>query len=99
MRAVEALKAYLPPHATVVRDGLEQDIDARELVPGDVMLIREGDRVSADGRVLVGARRDRPLGADRRVGAGLARRRRTRRWDAAAGGVRLRVQRRDLHGR
>ncbi len=54
VRAVEALRAYLPPHATVIRDGLEQDIDARELVPGDVMLIREGGRVSADVRVLSG---------------------------------------------
>ena len=54
VRAVEALRAYLPPHATVVRDGREQDIDARELVPGDVMVIREGGRVSADGRVLSG---------------------------------------------
>jgi calcium-translocating P-type ATPase len=37
-----------------VRDGREQDIDARDLVPGDVMVIREGGRVSADGRVLSG---------------------------------------------
>jgi calcium-translocating P-type ATPase len=54
VRAVEALRAYLPPHATVVRDAREQDVDARELVPGDVMVIREGGRVSADGRVLSG---------------------------------------------
>lgn len=38
----------------MIRDGLEQEIDARELVPGDVMVIREGGRVSADGRVLSG---------------------------------------------
>ncbi len=41
VRAVEALKAYLPPHATVIRDGCEQEIDARELVPGDVPVARE----------------------------------------------------------
>ncbi len=54
VRAVEALKAYLPPHATVVRDGGELQIEARELVPGDVMVIREGERISADARVLRG---------------------------------------------
>ena len=54
-RAIEALAAYLPPHTTVVRDGAERDIEARELVPGDVMVIREGERISADARLLDGA--------------------------------------------
>jgi calcium-translocating P-type ATPase len=54
VRAVEALRAYLPPRANVVRDGREQEVDARELVPGDVIVIREGERISADGRVLSG---------------------------------------------
>jgi P-type E1-E2 ATPase len=54
VRAVEALRAYLPPHATVLRDGAEREIDARDLVPGDVMIVREGGRVSADARVLSG---------------------------------------------
>src|SRR5699024_5868654 len=54
VHAVEALRAYLPPHATVVRDGQEQEIDARDLVPGDLMVVREGERISADARVLSG---------------------------------------------
>jgi calcium-translocating P-type ATPase len=54
-RAVEALGSYLPQQAAVVRDGKRQIVDARELVPGDVLLVTEGDRVSADARLLRGA--------------------------------------------
>jgi Ca2+-transporting ATPase len=50
-RAIEALSRMAAPTATVVRDGNEIDIPARELVPGDVMLLRAGDHVSADGRL------------------------------------------------
>jgi calcium-translocating P-type ATPase len=55
VRAVEALRAFLPAHAAVIRDGAEMEIEARELVPGDVIVIREGERISADARVLEGA--------------------------------------------
>jgi calcium-translocating P-type ATPase len=54
VRAIEALRAYLPPRAAVIRGGGELEIDARELVPGDVIVIREGERISADARVLSG---------------------------------------------
>lgn len=54
-KAVEALAAYLPEQARVIRDGEPHLIPARELVPGDVMVLAEGDRVSADARVLSGA--------------------------------------------
>ena len=54
-RAVEALKRYLPPHAKVVRDGAEQEIEASLLVPGDLLVIEEGDRISADARLLEGS--------------------------------------------
>ena len=54
-RAVEALAAYLPPQARVRRDGEECTVDARELVPGDVIVVAEGDRVSADARLLSGS--------------------------------------------
>ncbi|MGH2922274.1 MAG: cation-translocating P-type ATPase, partial [Gaiellaceae bacterium] len=50
-RAIEALRQMAAPSATVVRDGKEIDIPAQELVPGDVMLLRAGDHVSADGRL------------------------------------------------
>jgi Ca2+-transporting ATPase len=51
-RAIEALQRMLSPHCTVVRDSLEQDIDAAALVPGDVVLLKIGDRVPADLRLV-----------------------------------------------
>ena len=51
-RATEALKKMLPAYATVIRDGQEQKILAEDLVPGDVMLLAEGDKISADARVI-----------------------------------------------
>ncbi|HEY1347757.1 MAG TPA: HAD-IC family P-type ATPase, partial [Streptosporangiaceae bacterium] len=53
-RAVEALQAYLPQHAAVLRDGAPVTVEAMELVPGDVLLLEEGDRISADARMLAG---------------------------------------------
>jgi P-type Ca2+ transporter type 2C len=50
-RALEALKAMAAPSAHVLRDGHETVIPARDLVPGDVVLLRAGDRVPADVRV------------------------------------------------
>ena len=54
-RAVEALAAYLPSEARVIRDGEELRIPTTELVPGDVLLIEEGERISADARLLEGS--------------------------------------------
>ncbi len=54
-RAVEALAGYLPPQASVRRDGERRQIPARELIPGDVLILSEGDRISADARLLDGA--------------------------------------------
>ncbi|MBM4338134.1 MAG: cation-translocating P-type ATPase [Deltaproteobacteria bacterium] len=51
-RAIEALKKMAAPTATVIRDGEEEDIPARDLVPGDILLIRTGDRISADCRLI-----------------------------------------------
>jgi len=51
-KATEALRRLLSPYALVLRDGEEQRILAEELVPGDVMLLAEGDRISADGRLV-----------------------------------------------
>jgi len=53
-RAVEALAAFLPAAARVIRDGVRCEIAARDLVPGDLMIIAEGDRVCADGRLIDG---------------------------------------------
>ncbi|MEV4544687.1 HAD-IC family P-type ATPase [Micromonospora echinaurantiaca] len=53
--AVEALNKYLPQQASVLRDQRRQQIDARQLVPGDILVIAEGDRISADARLLDGS--------------------------------------------
>ncbi|CAG0946162.1 H+-transporting ATPase [Gammaproteobacteria bacterium] len=50
--ALEAIRSMLSPHATVLRDGHRRDIDAAELVPGDLVLLASGDRVPADLRLV-----------------------------------------------
>ncbi len=52
--ALGALRELSSPRSLVVRDGKEVRIPARELVPGDIILLHEGDRVPADG-ILVSA--------------------------------------------
>ncbi len=54
-RAVEALAQFLPQQVTVLRDGGPAEILASELVPGDVVLVQEGDRIAADMRLIAGA--------------------------------------------
>ena len=51
-RAIDALRKMAAPTATVLRDGVEIKIPARELVPGDVILLHTGDRIPADARLL-----------------------------------------------
>ncbi len=51
-RAIEALKKMISLKATVLRDGQECDIDASEVVPGDILLLDTGDKVPADARLL-----------------------------------------------
>nr|WP_321506690.1 cation-transporting P-type ATPase [uncultured Methanoregula sp.] len=51
-KATEALLRMLPQKVRVIRAGTEQMIAAEELVPGDVMLLSEGDNISADGRLV-----------------------------------------------
>jgi len=51
-RATEALRKLLPVYVRVLRDGQEERIAAEELVPGDIMLLAEGDAISADGRLI-----------------------------------------------
>jgi calcium-translocating P-type ATPase len=53
-KATEALRELLPVRARVRRNGHEREIEASELVPGDVVLLGEGDRLSADARVIDG---------------------------------------------
>ena len=53
-RAVEALAAFLPETVVVLRDGRRRRIPARTLVPGDVVMLTEGDHVPADARLVDG---------------------------------------------
>lgn len=51
-RAIKALKSMAAPHALVMRNGETMQIPARELVPGDIILLEEGMSIPADGRLI-----------------------------------------------
>ncbi len=51
-RALEALQQMAAPTATVIRDGKEIEIAAKEVVPGDIIFITTGDKIPADARVI-----------------------------------------------
>lgn len=51
-RALDALKSLSAPNARVIRDSIEQVIQAQELVPGDIIKLEAGDFVPADARLL-----------------------------------------------
>lgn len=50
-KAIEALKKMSSPHARVIRDGIERNLAAAEIVPGDLVLLKAGDLVPADLRL------------------------------------------------
>lgn len=51
-RAIGALRTLSAPTATTIRDGTPREVPARELVPGDLVLLEPGDRVPADVRLV-----------------------------------------------
>ncbi len=51
-RLVQALRQRIPLGARVIRDGVEHRLPAHDIVPGDVLVVRAGDRVPADARLL-----------------------------------------------
>ncbi|NLH01939.1 MAG: HAD-IC family P-type ATPase, partial [Clostridiales bacterium] len=51
-KTLTALRDLSAPQATVIRDGCEVSIPSTDLVPGDVMIIYEGIKIPADGRIL-----------------------------------------------
>ena len=51
-KTLAKLKELTSPTARVIRDGGELQIDAKEIVPGDIVVLREGDRVPADGKLI-----------------------------------------------
>lgn len=51
-RTLEALRELASPRATVVRDGAETEVPSKTLVPGDLIALVTGDRISADARLV-----------------------------------------------
>ena len=51
-KSIEALKEMTPPRAKVIRDGITKEINAEELVPGDIIILEAGNYVPADCRLL-----------------------------------------------
>ena len=51
-QALEAVRAMLASHASVIRNSERHEIDARELVPGDIVLLESGSRIPADLRLV-----------------------------------------------
>lgn len=50
-RVYTALKGLLKPTTTVIRDDVRQEVEIRELVPGDLVLLNAGERVPGDGEI------------------------------------------------
>jgi len=55
-KAIEELRKMLPFRVAVIRNGVELECDAAEIVPGDLVMLREGDKVPADARVVEASR-------------------------------------------
>jgi len=55
-RTFTALRRLLKPTTTVIRNGERQEIDIRDLVPGDIVVLTAGERIPADGELLEAAR-------------------------------------------
>jgi sodium/potassium-transporting ATPase subunit alpha len=51
-KAIEKLKLLLPFYVKTIRDGKQAEIPAGEVVPGDVIILSEGDKVPADSRLI-----------------------------------------------
>jgi magnesium-transporting ATPase (P-type) len=51
-QAMASIRGMLSPKATALRDGQERELEAEELVPGDIVVLNSGDRVPADIRIL-----------------------------------------------
>lgn len=51
-RSLEALKKVVSHKALVIRDGNRQEIDVTQIVPGDIVLVFEGDKIPADGLII-----------------------------------------------
>ena len=51
-KSLDSLKELSAPRAKVLRDGIKKEVDSKEIVPGDVLLLEAGDMIVADGRII-----------------------------------------------
>ena len=51
-RAIEGLNKIMVPKASVLREGRVMDIDSEKIVPGDILILNEGDKIMADARII-----------------------------------------------
>lgn len=51
-KALESLREISALKTTVLRDGVQLEIGTRELIPGDIVLLEQGDKIPADGRII-----------------------------------------------
>lgn len=51
-KAIEELKKLMVPRAKVIRNGRVVEIDSRKIVPGDILVLSEGDKIVADARII-----------------------------------------------
>lgn len=51
-KSIEALGKLIHRHARVIRNGVEETISAEDLVPGDILVLQEGDQIPADARII-----------------------------------------------
>lgn len=51
-KSIEALQEMTPPKAKVIREGITNEINAEELVPGDIIILEAGNYVPADSRII-----------------------------------------------
>lgn len=51
-KSLESLKKLSSPHVKIMRDGVKTEINAADVVPGDIMLLEAGDMVAADARII-----------------------------------------------
>jgi Ca2+-transporting ATPase len=54
-KAIEALKKMLSPTVRLIRNGKEQDVPSKDIVPGDILLLEAGFKIPADGRLIENA--------------------------------------------
>jgi len=54
-KTLTALRKFLKPKTIVIREGKRKEIESRELVPGDLVILNSGDKAPADGKIIEGA--------------------------------------------